>query len=321
MDFHPVAVDTAQQMLAVVKYILGLNISKAEKKARLEKAFNLVGADFYLQMFDASSEVFASEVIASMGYDEMLDRVGRLSTKILRNYALGRDVRALVESFYDSELGKAEAEAFQNAVSLGRHPTLTRSMVGETCGWCAEKAGVHVYPDGELFARHENCDCLLVVSGYNSRNGVVTNYKKGSSQSRTMQNIGVSAHYWRVEMEPNERKFAQKYPKEIRWINKTVTKNAKRLSTNDYVLVENGMEYELKTVNKATYKSIARRIKKAVQKAPDIKQRFMIDIGDKKLTDTLLKNLSEYNLRTEMHKIMELRVFSKGEETIIELKE
>ena len=29
-----------------------------------------------------------------------------------------------------------------------------------------------------LFSRHANCDCLLVASGYNSRNGVVDNYVK-----------------------------------------------------------------------------------------------------------------------------------------------
>ena len=31
------------------------------------------------------------------------------------------------------------------------------------------------------FARHDDCDCLIVVSGYNSRNGVVNNYTKNSA--------------------------------------------------------------------------------------------------------------------------------------------
>ena len=34
------------------------------------------------------------------------------------------------------------------------------------------------YPDSELFARHDNCDCLFIVRGYNSRNGILTNYRK-----------------------------------------------------------------------------------------------------------------------------------------------
>lgn len=177
INFSPVATDTAESMDAVVKYILNLNIKPEEKIARLIKSFNLVGSDFYIQMFDANSQLFDSTAIGT-DYGEMTDQIERLSRKIVQNYNLGRPVDRLTKDFYDSALGKAQHEAFRNAISLDKHPTLTRSMVGETCDWCKERAGVWVDPDMELFTRHADCDCLFVTSGYNSRNGILTNYNK-----------------------------------------------------------------------------------------------------------------------------------------------
>lgn len=179
VNFSPVATDTAKQMMEVVDYILNLKIPKAEKVSRLAKSFNLVASDFYVQMFDANSQLFDSTAIGTTDYNEMADRIDRLSNKMVQNYNLGRKTNpTIVKEFYDTALGKAQHEAFRNAISLDRHPTLTRSMVGETCRWCQDRAGTWIDPDGELFARHDDCDCLFVVSGYNSRNGVLTNYRK-----------------------------------------------------------------------------------------------------------------------------------------------
>lgn len=178
INFSPVATDTAESMDRLVKYILGLNIKPDEKIRRLSKAFNIVGSDFYVQMFEANSELFDSTAIGT-DYGDMTDQIDRLSRKIVQNYNLTRPVDTLVKDFYDSALGKAQNEAFTNALSLDRHPTLTRTMVGEkTCRWCQDRAGVFVDPDPELFTRHADCDCLFIVSGYNSRNGILDNYNK-----------------------------------------------------------------------------------------------------------------------------------------------
>ena len=177
MEFSKVATDTAESMDAVVKYILSLDIDPTEKRSRLAKAFRIVGKEFYEQMFGATSEVFDSSSIKTLAkLDD--NQIDRLAKKLVQNYALGREISPLVKDFYDSELGKAQSEAFQNALSLNKHPTLERIIVGETCSWCVEKAGVHLYPSGEDFARHRDCDCVFIVSGYNSRNGILKNYNK-----------------------------------------------------------------------------------------------------------------------------------------------
>lgn len=178
MDFSKVATDIGGQMTKVVDYILSLDISPEDKRARLIKAFKIVGYEFFDKMFTDNSELFGSTAIGSTGFTNPEDQIERLSTKLVRNYSLGRENKEIVRGFYDSVLADAQGEAFRNAQSLDRHPTLTRSMVGETCAWCRSRTGTFIDPEGELFARHDHCDCLFIVRGYNSRNGILTNYRK-----------------------------------------------------------------------------------------------------------------------------------------------
>lgn len=178
MDFRGVVSDTAKQMQEVVDFILALDISPDDKILRLQRAFHTVGEAFYMQLFEAVSEVFDATAITSLGLSAE-DQIYSLSLKLVRNYGLGRKTSNIVTEFYDSVLGYAQNEAFRNAVSLEKHPTLTRRMVGETCKWCQARARTFTDPQGEDFARHEHCDCMFIVKGFNSRNGLLTNYKKG----------------------------------------------------------------------------------------------------------------------------------------------
>jgi hypothetical protein len=178
MEFSPMATDVAEQMSKAVDFILGLDISPADKVNRLVAAFKTVGEPYYAKVFADNSLLFGSEMISSVGFPNVDDQIQRLAEKLVQNYNLGREVNKLVVSFYDSALGQAQKEAFDNAISLQKHPTLTRRVVSETCRWCYAMAGTFTNPTSDMFRRHENCDCVFKVSGYNSRNGVLTNYKK-----------------------------------------------------------------------------------------------------------------------------------------------
>lgn len=180
MNFSPTAKDISKQMIKVVNYILGLDITPAEKRARLSKAFRIVGFEFFDKMFIDNSMLFDSTALKSLGFQNPDDQIERLSAKLVQNHNLDREYTPIVQGFFDSVLADAQHEAFNNGISLEKVPTLTRSLVGETCGWCTARAGTFTYPDGELFARHDNCDCLFIVKGYNSRNGILTNYRKAS---------------------------------------------------------------------------------------------------------------------------------------------
>lgn len=178
MNFSATATDVSEQMVDVVDYILSLNIDPAEKRLRLIKAFKIVGDEFFNKMFFDNSVLFDSTAIGTLGYSNPEGQIERLATKLVQNYNLGRKTREIIKGFFDSVLGDAQREAFANGRSLGKVPTLTRRLVGETCRWCIDRVGTFTYPDGELFARHDNCDCLFIVEGYNSRNGILTNYRK-----------------------------------------------------------------------------------------------------------------------------------------------
>ncbi len=203
MDFHPVAIDTASNILPAVKYILGLDISPDDKKTRIAKVINLIGSDFYTQMFDANSQVFDSTAIGTTDYSQMTDQIENLATKLVRQNSLGRVIDPIVREFYDSALGKAQKEAFRNAISLDKHPTLTRTVVGKCCEWCDKKQGTYTYPKGEDFARHDNCDCLFTTSGYNSRNGVLNNYVKHKNTPARQEHLAPTLEKLR-QTEPTE---------------------------------------------------------------------------------------------------------------------
>lgn len=178
MNFSATAKDVSKQMAKVVAYILSLDISPEDKRARLVKAFGITGNEFFGKMFADNSILFDSEAVGTLGFKNPEDQIERLSAKLVQNHNLGRKTDAIVTGFFDSVLADAQDEAFGNARSLGKVPTLKRRLVGETCEWCRARVGTFTNPDGELFARHDNCDCLFIVSGYNSRNGILTNYRK-----------------------------------------------------------------------------------------------------------------------------------------------
>ncbi len=178
MDASKTAIDTARRVNVSVQYILQLDIEDADKMKRVANVVKTIGRYYHDDAYAVTSLAFDSNAITSVGMDDANSQAERLANKIVRNYNEMRDVDALVLSYYDSVLGRAQAEAFQNALSMQKHPTLERQLNGETCKWCSKKAGYHTNPPLEVFLRHENCDCTIIVSGYNTRNGLLDNYVK-----------------------------------------------------------------------------------------------------------------------------------------------
>lgn len=324
MDFHPVATDTADNILPAIKYILDLDISPADKMNRIKTVINLIGSDFYVQMFDASSEVFDSTALGSTDFNEFADQIDNLARKVVRQDALGRVVDQIVREFYDSVLGSAQEQAFRNAISLDKHPTLTRSLVGETCGWCRDLVGTHIYPDAKYFSRHDNCDCLIVVSGYNSRNGVVNNYTKKSTNREELisrdSNIAIqdateevlqtatprvgSINYaanW-----PEKQKVGEEEQKFASWLLNTLGGNITYIptvedsKTPDYLW--NGVNSELKTLSTSSLNALSHKIRDASLQTGE-NGIVLLDLTDSslwldetELFDRIEKDLARFNI-------------------------
>lgn len=60
----------------------------------------------------------------------------------------------------------------------GLKPQIKRYVVGKCCDWCEQKAGTYSYPvDKSLYARHENCDCIVEYHPKDGR-GIQNSYTK-----------------------------------------------------------------------------------------------------------------------------------------------
>lgn len=185
MDFSVITNDITNYLHRVVDSVLRLNIPPEEKRAQLVRIFIGVGEEFAAKTFNDVSEILDATAIKSQIDINLNNQIEGLVRKIVRDSAFELDDKAIEKEYLDVLLARSEEAAFMNARSLDKHPTLTRRIVGETCGWCHARAGIWEYPDSDLFARHDNCDCLIKVSGYNSRNGTLRNYTKNSRQENT----------------------------------------------------------------------------------------------------------------------------------------
>lgn len=170
--------DISPRLSNAIESILASGLDLTTKKNRIQLLLAGIGAHFKSKTFTDASTIFDSDIAGGNFTDDESLQSLSLAVKVARNYALERDFRQLISSYLSSLLGSTKYEAFTNAVSLGKHPTLTRSIVSETCNWCESKAGVHVNPTREDFKRHTDCDCRFVVTGYNTRNGEIKNYRK-----------------------------------------------------------------------------------------------------------------------------------------------
>lgn len=179
VDFSGVSGDMEERTAAAVRQILAMDASPEYKKKRLLELLRRTGNAYHDQLFKASSEVFDSTAIQAARHDAK-EQAERLATKLLRNNALNREtIDRLMGSYYNSLQGSAQEEAFRNAQSMQKHPTLTRSVNGVgDCKWCVSKSGTYTNPKGDDFRRHAKCDCKFEVSGYRSRNGELRNYSK-----------------------------------------------------------------------------------------------------------------------------------------------
>ena len=178
MDFSGIVEDTTNGVFNIVEDILRMNIDPQIKVEQIQSVLTQVGERFGQKMFNDVSLLFDSMAIYSYVPYNDNDQVYTLAQKIVRDNAFGLKDRPILKEYSDVLLGRAQYEAFENAVSLEKHPTLTRRMRGETCEWCRLRTGTFVDPEPEMFQRHDNCNCLFIVSGYNSRNGVLKNYRK-----------------------------------------------------------------------------------------------------------------------------------------------
>lgn len=181
VDFAKLVDDTTNNVYMTVRTALDADIPPMVRRVNINKVVRDAGLILHNKIYEDASRALDNAILADDRRDEIISRAEFMTTHIMRNYALGRnEAKAQVQSYLRRLAGEAEEEAFKNAKSMQKHPTLTRiTRQGKPdCDWCQTMAGVYPDPPREAFRRHKRCDCRLIVSGYRTRNGELTNYKK-----------------------------------------------------------------------------------------------------------------------------------------------
>lgn len=187
MDFHPIIEEIADNVNSEINSILSLNISPDEKVRQISLVLGTVGRDFGDKMAADISYGLDADAITTTIESNVNDQVQVLALKIVRDNALGKNDFEIIREYYNTVLARVEYQIFKNAGSLGKNPTLTRTMTGwETCDWCRKLVGTYsaaTFTDipQEAFQRHDGCDCRIVLSGGKIRRQELQNYKKKES--------------------------------------------------------------------------------------------------------------------------------------------
>lgn len=92
-------------------------------------------------------------IVDRLAVEEDFDKIKWILDEPIRNFAqhvVDETVRVNADFHFES----------------GMSPTITRTVVSETCDWCDKLAGVYKYEDvketgNPVFMRHERCDCLV----------------------------------------------------------------------------------------------------------------------------------------------------------------
>lgn len=74
---------------------------------------------------------------------------------------------------------KAQHDSVKVARESNKHPVVIRTEHGDACKWCKSMAGTFTNPSSDVFKRHGGCEGKIETRGYKSRNGLLSNYKKG----------------------------------------------------------------------------------------------------------------------------------------------
>lgn len=116
------------------------------------------------------------------------------------------------------------------------------------------------------------------------------------------------------ELQPHEVEFYERFAAAGERA-ELIQRSGDFLPTNDFLWTDKGLEIEVKKPKKAHYASASNLIRSAVAKAKlhdFVKDCFIIDLGDKPLTDKLRGQLAQYNIRHPENRIRSMWVMSKG---------
>lgn len=176
MDYSKLSATIQDKILAAVALINNPEIDPEIRQLNQEILFREVGQAVYAKVYDMNAFDFEIEHTTGPGIDNRYYGLAKVTSDSISAGNLG--LTDLISNYVDTAIAMAQRDATINALQSGKHPKVTREIVGETCDWCNSLAGTYTNPPSDVFLRHRACDCRIITEGYRSRNGLLNNYVK-----------------------------------------------------------------------------------------------------------------------------------------------
>lgn len=176
MDYAKLNRTILAKVMAALKLINNPEIDPDIRQLNQEILFREVGASIYTKVYDMNAYDFEIEHTRGPGIDNRYYGLAKVSAASVSAGTLG--LQDYVKNYLDYAATQAQQDAMKTARESGKHPRVIRTVNGDTCKWCQSLAGEYTNPSGEVFARHNGCDCNIRTEGYRSRNGLLGNYVK-----------------------------------------------------------------------------------------------------------------------------------------------
>ena len=186
MDFDGLINDATKLTAKLADEVLATNYSPQNKITMLTIVFIRTGRFFATKLANDVSAVFGSEHLTTKPDYGSMAQIGSLALKMTRNSAFGVSAEEIARDYFTNIYARNVEQAFKNANSLGKRPTITRRITDrDHCDWCVARAGTFAAKTfselpTEVFRRHLGCKCEILLSGPGGKSRSLNNYvKKG----------------------------------------------------------------------------------------------------------------------------------------------
>lgn len=181
MDYSQFTNTILQKVLNTMAIINNPEVAPDVRQRNQEILFQEVGQSVYAKIYHMSAFDLEVPHTTGAGLDDRFYGLAKVASASVSTGAYGLEL--IVKNYIDNSVATAQRDAFSNAKDSGKHPVMTRTLVGiKNCSWCIGKAQTYIDPSPEAYHRHRGCDCKIVTEGYKSRNGLLKNYVKPTAQ-------------------------------------------------------------------------------------------------------------------------------------------
>lgn len=176
MEYDQLAPSILDKLIEAMKLINNPEIDPEIRQLNQEILLREVGEAVYNKIYEMQAFDFEIEHTTGDGIDDRYFGLSKVASDSISIGDIGLSVFAA--NFIANTIGKAEHDAVRNAKQSGKRPVVVRTLVGDTCKWCQQRAGRYTDPGPEVFQRHRACDCVIKTEGFRSRNGELQNYAR-----------------------------------------------------------------------------------------------------------------------------------------------